>query len=77
MEYLPRRKMYVHHFVTAKHSVYNTLAHRAKIVSSNQESLHKELNHIRKALQACHFPPMGTQPTTTQIQMQEQQQPGT
>ena len=28
------------HFITAKQSVYNTLAHRAKIVSSNQEALH-------------------------------------
>ena len=27
-------------------------AHRAKIVSANQEALHKELNHIRRALQA-------------------------
>ena len=26
------------------------------MVSSNQQSLHKELEHIRKALQACHFP---------------------
>ena len=40
------------HFITAKHSVYNTLAHRAKITSSNQGSLHKELNLIRRALQA-------------------------
>ena len=37
-------------------SVYNTLAHRAKMVSSNQHILHKELQHIRKALQACQFP---------------------
>ena len=45
------------HFIAAKHSVYNTLAHRAKTVSSNQEALHKELHHIRRALQACTFPP--------------------
>ena len=45
-----------HHFITAKQSVYNTLAHRAKIVSSNQESLDQELLHIRKALQTCQFP---------------------
>ena len=38
------------HFITAKQSVYNTLAHRAKIVSSNQEALYKELDHIKKAL---------------------------
>ena len=41
----------------AKYSVFNTLAHRAKVVSTNQQTLHKELEHIRKALQACHFPP--------------------
>ena len=45
------------HFIMAKHSVFNTLAHRAKVVSTNQQSLHKELEHIRKALQACNFPP--------------------
>ena len=45
------------HFITAKHSVFNTLAHRAKIVSFNQEAFHKELNHIKRAFQACQFPP--------------------
>ena len=45
------------HFITAKQSVYNTLAHRAKIVSSNQEALYKEFDLIKKALQACQFPP--------------------
>ena len=44
------------HFITAKHSVYNTLAYRANIVSSNQQALNKELEHIRKALHCCHFP---------------------
>ena len=44
------------HFVAAKHSVYNTLARRAKVVSSNQPSLLKELDNIRMALQSCHFP---------------------
>ena len=52
-QYLHR---YSNHHITSKQSVYNTLAHRAKIVSSNQEILDKELQHIRKALQACHFP---------------------
>ena len=44
------------HHITAKQSVYNTLAHRAKIVSSTQDILDKELQHIRTALQACQFP---------------------
>ena len=44
------------HFITAKHSVYNTLAHWAKVVSSNPTVLSKELDHIRRALQSCLFP---------------------
>ena len=44
------------HHITAKQSVYNTLAHRAKIVSSNQETLNRELQHIKEALQTCQFP---------------------
>ena len=44
------------HHITAKQSVYNTLAHRAKTVSSIKETLDKELQHIRRALQACQFP---------------------
>ena len=44
------------HFITAKQSVYNTLAHRAKVVSSKQEALDQELSYIRRALQACQFP---------------------
>ena len=43
------------HFRTAKYSVYNTLAHRAKVFSSNQQSLNKELEHIMMALHCCHF----------------------
>ena len=44
------------HHITAKQSVYNTLAHRAKTVSSTQELLDKELSHIKTALQHCQFP---------------------
>ena len=44
------------HFIAAKHRVYNTLAHRAKVVSSNPTELAKELGHLREALQACLFP---------------------
>ena len=44
------------HFTTAKHSIYNTIAHRAKMVSSDQQSLNKELEHIRVAQHNCHFP---------------------
>ena len=44
------------HFIGAKYSVFNMLAHRAKVVPHNQQSLYKELNHKRKVLQGCHFP---------------------
>ena len=45
------------HFITAENSVFNTLAFRAKVVCTSQQALHKEMEHIRKALQACNFPP--------------------
>ena len=32
----------INHFIMAKHNVYNTLAHRAKAVSHNQQSVNKE-----------------------------------
>ena len=44
------------HHITAKQSVFNTLAHRAKTVSSTQASMDKELNHIKTALKHCQFP---------------------
>ena len=44
------------HFTVAKQIVCNTLAHRAKVVSSNQPALIKELDHIMNALQSCQFP---------------------
>ena len=44
------------HHITAKQSVFNTLAHRAKVVCSSQERLDKESQHIKTALQACQFP---------------------
>ena len=44
------------HHITAKQSVFNTLAHRAKTVSSNQASMDKELDHIKTALKHCQFP---------------------
>ena len=51
---------YIHwdsnHHITAKQSVFNTLAHRAKTMSSTQENLDKELLHIKTALHHCQFP---------------------
>ena len=44
------------YFITAKQNVYNTEAHRAKVVLSTQEALDQELLHIRRALQAGQFP---------------------
>ena len=54
------RDQYLHwdsnHHITAKQSVFNTLAHRAKVVSSSQDKLDRELQHINTALQQCQFP---------------------
>ena len=44
-----------HHHLPAKFSVINTLTHRAKTVCSNPE-LHKEMDHLRKALTQCKYP---------------------
>ena len=44
------------HHITAKQSVFNTLAHRAKTVSSTQDNMDKELSHIKTALHHCQFP---------------------
>ena len=44
------------HHITAKQSVFNTLAQRAKTVSSSQVSFNKEMDHIKTALQHCQFP---------------------
>ena len=44
------------HHITAKQSFFNTLAHRAKTVSSTQENMDKELTHIKTALHHCQFP---------------------
>ena len=44
------------HHITAKQSVFNILAHRAKTVSSTQASMDKELDHIKTTLKHCQFP---------------------
>ena len=65
LQHLSHRKpthtdQYLHwdsnHHITAKQSVLNTLAHKAKVVSSSQDRLEQELQHIKTALQACQFP---------------------
>ena len=45
------------HFITAKNSVFNTLAFMAKVVCSNQHTLQQEMDHMGKALLTCNFPP--------------------
>ena len=44
------------HHITAKQSVLNTLAHRAKTVSLSQDKVDRELQHIKTASQHCQFP---------------------
>ena len=45
------------HNCPAKYSIYNTLAHRARVVCKNQQTLKKEEAHIRQALLRCSYPP--------------------
>ena len=42
--------------ITPKQSVFNSLAHRAKVVSSTKDQLDKEFLHIKSALHQCQFP---------------------
>ena len=55
------------HFITAKNSIYNMLAHRTKVVSSTPEDLAKKHDHLRKGLMACQFPNWALKQTTTTI----------
>ena len=48
------------HSISAKNSIFNTLAHRARVICCNQSTLQQANNHTRKALPACNFP-LGTQ----------------
>ena len=48
-----------HHHLSAIFSVISTLIHRAKTVCSNPELLHKEMDHLRKALTQCKYPKHG------------------
>ena len=45
-----------HHHLSAKFSAINTLTHRDQTVCSNPELLHKEIDHLRKALTQCKYP---------------------
>ena len=41
----------------SKYNIFNTSAFRAKVVCTSQQVLHKAMEHIRKAIQTCNFPP--------------------
>ena len=58
--------------MTAKQGVCNKLAHRAKIVSHNQEELNKELEHIRRYSRPVNSP-LGFKTIATQIQRKQNQ----
>ena len=45
------------HSISAKNNVFNTFAHTARMVCTNQSALEQEIYHIRKTLLACKFPP--------------------
>ena len=44
-----------HHHLSANFSVINTLIHRAQTVCNNPGHLHKEMDHLRKALTQCKY----------------------
>ena len=55
------------HFITVKNSFFITLGHRTKVVCTNQQALHKEMEHMRNALQACNFPPRAVNTLQTNL----------
>ena len=44
------------HSISAKNSIFNTLAQMARVVCTNKPTLQQEDDHIRKALLACKSP---------------------
>ena len=42
----------------AKYIVYNTLAHRARVVCTSQPGIKQEKDDIRQALLKCNYPPL-------------------
>ena len=46
----------IHHHLSAKYSVINTMRHRAKTVCSNHHLLKNEEDHLNKALSNCRYP---------------------
>ena len=66
------------HFITAKNSVYNTLAYRTKVVSSTLEDLNKELGTPQQGPQGLPIPQLFPKQVTTTVssktQPQQQQQ---
>ena len=46
-----------HHSLSAKYSIIGTLSHRAKTVCTDPELLQSELQHLRKDLVRCKYPP--------------------
>ena len=45
-----------HHILPAKYSVFNTLTHRARVVSANKQLLQEEDGYIRKSLHRGKYP---------------------
>ena len=46
-----------HHSLSSKYSVIGTLTQRAKVVCTNSELLQGELNHLKRVLGKCNYPP--------------------
>ena len=46
----------IHHHLSSKYSVINTLKHRARTVCSNNQLLMEEEDHLNRALSNCRYP---------------------
>ena len=46
-----------HHSLSVKYSVIGTLTHRAKTVCTDPQLVQRELQHFRKVLRRCNYPP--------------------
>ena len=69
-----------HHSIAAKYSVINTLHHRAKAVSSNNQLLKEEEDHLQEVLTRNKYPlwalnRVKIKNKTTQVQQQQRTQP--
>ena len=60
-------KWHSNHNLPAKYSIYNILAHRARVVCTSQLGLKQEEDYISHALLRCNYPPYALNSLHTKI----------